>query len=79
MTEDQKAISVVLELLVASRQVPRTRQWIGDELRMAGRRTDVPTLLDLMERRGLVEATDDSLGVRRYRISPAGVAALLDQ
>lgn len=78
MTEDQKSTAVVLELLSASRQVPRTRAWIADELRLAGRRTDTATLLDLMEERGLIFSDTDSLGLRRYSITPHGQAALLD-
>jgi hypothetical protein len=78
MTEDQKAISLVLEVLAASRQVPRTRAWIADELRLAGRRTDTPTLLEEMERRGLIFSDSDSLGIRRYLISDTGLQALAD-
>lgn len=76
MTEDQKAIAVVLEILAASRAVPRTRAWIGDELRLAGRRTDTATLLESMERSGLIFSDEDSLGQRRYLISPRGETAL---
>lgn len=78
MTEDQKATAVVLEVLSASRQVPRTRSWIADELRLAGRRTDTATLLEIMEQRGLIFSDTDSLGVRRYLITPTGQAALRD-
>jgi hypothetical protein len=78
MTEDQKAISVVLEILAASRQVPRTRAWIGDELRLAGRRTDTATLLEHMEKCGLIFSDTDSLGLRRYLLTPSGLAALAD-
>lgn len=76
MTEDQKAISVVLEVLAASKGVPRTRGWIGDELRMAGRRTDTSSLLDRMVRDGLVEREDDALGLARYTITREGKEAL---
>lgn len=78
MTEDQKATAVVLEVLAASRTVPRTRAWIGDELRLAGRRTDTATLLEMMELRQLIFSDADSLGVRRYLITPLGESALRD-
>lgn len=78
MTEDQKSTAVVLEILAASRTVPRTRAWIGDELRLAGRATDTATLLEEMERRALIFSDTDSLGLRRYLISPQGEAALRD-
>lgn len=78
MTEDQKSTAVVLELLAASRQVPRTRAWLADELRLAGRRTDTATLLEHMEARGLIFSDTDSLGLRRYLITPEGQSALLD-
>ena len=76
MTEDQKAMGVVLEVLSASRRVPRTRDWINDELRLAGRRTDAASLLDEMQKRGLVFWDEDSLGVRRWLLTPEGLKAL---
>ena len=79
MTEEQKSISVVLEVLAASHPIPRTRDWIATELRLAGRKTDAAALADDMECRGLIVSEPDGLGVRRYNITAAGLRALESQ
>lgn len=77
MTEDQKAKSTVLEILHASRGLPRTRQWIETELRLAGRRpSDLPCILDLMVVEDLIAKVTDRLGVTRYTITADGRDAL---
>ena len=76
MPEDQKAISTVLDLLHASRGVPRTLSWIEAELRLAGRRAETPAILDLMLDKKLVAATKDALGIRRYSLTTTGKEAL---
>ena len=79
MTEDQKAMGVILEVLAASRRVPRTWGWVAGELRLAGRRApDVPGLLERMEAAGLVAAAADDLGVRRWEVTARGLEALAD-
>jgi predicted transcriptional regulator len=78
MTEDQKAISLILDLLNASRQVPRTLAWIESEVKLAGRRCEVATILETMEESELVTKNKDAIGIRRYLITPAGRDALAD-
>jgi len=78
MTEDQKAISLILDLLQSSKRIPRTRQWIEQECFLAGRRCDLPTLLETMEERKLIESRKDALDIRRYTITPAGREALAE-
>ena len=78
MTEDQKDKSVILESLAQTRQVPRTAAWIADELKLAGRsHRDVAGLLRSLAKAGLVEETEDGLGVVRYAITQKGLEALL--
>lgn len=77
MTEDQKAISLILDLLNATR-VPRTLVWIQTEVKNAGFRFEVPSILDMMTDDGLVECQKDRLKIRRYSITPSGREALAD-
>ncbi|MEO5915574.1 MAG: hypothetical protein ABIS50_15175 [Luteolibacter sp.] len=72
MTEDQKAISLILDLLNVTRQVPRTRDWIETEVKLAGRKCDVATLLEAMADEELVEVTKDGLKIKRYTITLKG-------
>jgi len=75
MTEDQKASSLVLELLHAGK-LPRALPWISTEVRMAGFRAEVASILDLLERAGLVMSEVDALGIRRWEITMDGKEAL---
>jgi len=77
MTSDQKDKSVILDILFASRPVPRTVQYLRDELTLAGRRDrDVHTLLRDLERSEYASKTEDGLGVERWLITPKGLEAL---
>lgn len=78
MTEDQKAISLILELLAASRRIPRTLAWLETECRVAGRRCELPAILETMADAKLITSERDALKVRRYLITPAGLEALAD-
>ena len=75
MTEDQKAMSLILDVLGASRDVPRTWGWISDELKLAGRRNDAPELLDAMSEAGLVKKVPDKLMGSRWLITEEGLQA----
>lgn len=76
MTQDQKALSMLLELLHASREVPRALFWLETEMKLSGYRNEVPALLDMMEERGLAKSSRDDLGVRRWTITSKGRSAL---
>ena len=76
MTEDQKAISTVLDMLNASKGVPRTLSWIEAELRLAGRRAETPAIIDVMTDKKLVAVAKDALGIRRYSLTATGKDAL---
>lgn len=77
MTEDQKDKALLLEILHASRAMPRTAVWIENEMRLAGRRgRDIHTLLRDLERAGLCCKDEDSLGIERWLLSEAGRNAL---
>ena len=76
MTEDQKAISLVLELLHSSRGIPRTYQWLENEVKFAGRRCELPTILAAMTDDHLIAADKDALRIIRYTLTPAGREAL---
>jgi hypothetical protein len=76
MTSDQKALSMILELLHASREVPRALPWIETELRLSGYRAEVPALVDVLEEKGLAQRSRDDLGVRRWTITSKGRRAL---
>ena len=76
MTSDQKALSMILELLQASREVPRALSWIEAELRLSGYRAEVPALMDQLEEKGLAQSARDDLGVRRWTITAKGRRAM---
>lgn len=76
MTEDQKAASLILEILHASKAVPRTYAWIESEVKRAGYRFEVATMLEILREGKLVAREKDGLGIYRYTITPAGKEAL---
>ena len=76
MTEDQKACSLILDLLAASRLVPRTMVWILHEMKRAGVAAEVSTLLEILREGKLIMREKDGLGVYRYSITAAGKEAL---
>ncbi len=77
MTEDQKDKSLLLDLLAASHPLPRTPQWLADEMALAGRpRRDIHLLLRALVAAGLAAEHLDPLGVLRYTITPAGREAI---
>jgi hypothetical protein len=76
MTEDQKAISLILDLLQSSKGVPRTVPWIEAEMKLAGRRCELPALLEQLSDSKLITSERDALRIRRYTITPAGRDAL---
>lgn len=76
MTEDQKAVSLILDLLKASQGVARTQEWIAQEMRLAGRRADIPALLEILLDGKLIATERDALRIRRYTITAAGKEAL---
>ena len=78
MTDDQKAISLVLDLLSASKGVPRTLLWLDTEVRHAGRRCELPAILEQMTDAKLITSAKDALKIRRYTITPNGSRALSD-
>jgi hypothetical protein len=76
MTEDQKAASLILEILHASKAVPRTFAWIESEVKRAGYRVEVATMLEILRDGKLVAREQDALKIYRYTITPAGKEAL---
>ena len=77
MTEDTKSISLILDLLNATR-VPRTLAWIETEMKLAGRRCETPTILEDMTDKELLHSRKDGLGIRRWSITSKGREALAD-
>lgn len=76
MTEDQKNMSAVLDILAASKEVPRPWGYIHDELRLMSRQCDdVPALLEAMEAAGLVAARKDAIHGKRWTITKEGLLA----
>ena len=76
MTEDQKAASLILELLHASKTWPRTYAWLESEVKRSGYRFEVPTMLEILREGKLIAREKDALGIYRYTITPAGKEAL---
>lgn len=76
MTEDQKAASLILEILHASKAWPRTYAWIESEVKRAGYRFEVGTMLEILREGKLIAREKDGLGIYRYTITPAGKEAL---
>lgn len=75
MTEDQKAMSLILELLHAAKGVPVAATRLAQEAKYCGHRNEITGVLDLMEERALIERFPDSLGIRRYTLTAAGKEA----
>lgn len=75
MTEDQKAMSLILELLHAAKGVPVAATRLAAEAKYCGHRNEISGVLDQMEERELIERFPDALGVRRYVLTPAGKEA----
>lgn len=76
MTEDQKAASLILEILHASKAVPRTYHWVESEVKRAGYRCEVATMLEILREGKLITREKDALSIFRYTITPAGKEAL---
>lgn len=72
MTEDQKAMSLILELLHAAKGVPVAMSRLVSEVKYCGFRNEISGVLDLMEDRELIAKVPDGLGVRRYVMTDAG-------
>jgi predicted transcriptional regulator len=72
MTEDQKANCCILEILQASKGVPRETHYIAQQMRLAGRPAEVPTLLEMLLELELVTGEKNELGVRRWSITAKG-------
>jgi hypothetical protein len=75
MTEDQKAMSLILELLHASKGVPVAASRLASDAKYCGFRNDLTGVLDLMEERKLIKRFPDGLGVRRYLMTESGKEA----
>lgn len=76
MTEDQKAMSLILELLHAAKGVPVAMSRLSADVKYCGYRNEISGVVDLMEDRGLVARFPDSLGIRRYVLTEDGKEAL---
>lgn len=76
MTEDQKAASLILELLHASKAWPRTYAWLESEVKRAGYRFELASMLEILREGKLIAREKDALGIYRYLITPAGKDAL---
>jgi hypothetical protein len=75
MTEDQKAMSLILELLHAAKGVPVAETRLAADVRYCGFRNEIPGVLRRMVRDGLIEELEDGLGIVRYVMTPAGKEA----
>ena len=76
MTEDQKATSLILELLHAAKGVPVAASRLAAEVKYCGFRNDIAGVLRRMVRDGLAEEMEDGLGILRYTITADGKEAL---
>lgn len=72
MTEDQKAISLILELLHAAKGVPVPRTRLEADAKYCGYRMEIATILEIMEEKKLITRETDTIGIRRYTITTAG-------
>lgn len=79
MTEDQKAMSLILELLAAAKGVPVAYKRLEQDVKYCGYRMELHGILDELATRKLVKGKRDGLGVVRYTITPAGKEALDEQ
>lgn len=75
MTEDQKAMSLILELLHASKGVPVAESRLASEVRYCGFRNEIHGVLRRMVKDKLIAETEDGLGIVRYVMTPAGKEA----
>lgn len=76
MTEDQKATSLLLELLAAAKGVPVAASRLAAEVKYCGFRNEISGVLRRMVKDGLAEEMEDGLGILRYTITPAGKEVL---
>jgi hypothetical protein len=76
MTEDQKAMSLLLDLLHAAKGVPVAHTRLSADVKYCGYRNDITAILDLMEEKKLIARFPDSLGIRRYTLTAKGKEAL---
>lgn len=67
---------MILEILHASRGVPRTYAWVEAETRRAGYRMELATMLEILREGKLITREKDGLGIYRFTITPAGKEAL---
>lgn len=75
MTEDQKAMSLILELLHAAKGLPVAKTRLESDVKYCGYRNEISGVLDLMEERQLIARFPDGLGVRRYTMTEKGKEA----
>jgi hypothetical protein len=75
MTEDQRAMSFLLELLHSARGLPVTGERLAADLRACGYRNDISGILRRMKKDGLLEEQEDGIGILRYRLTKAGKEA----
>lgn len=75
MTEDQKAMSLILELLHAAKGVPVPASRLANDVKYCGFRNEISGILDMMEERDLIARFPDALGVRRYVLTDTGKEA----
>jgi DNA-binding HxlR family transcriptional regulator len=75
MTEDQKAMSLILELLHAAKGVPVADTRLAQEVRYCGFRNEISGILRRMVREELIEEMEDGLGIVRYVLTKAGKEA----
>lgn len=76
MTEDQKAMSLILELLHAAKGVPVADTRLAQEVKLCGFRNEIHGVLRRMVKDGLIDSLEDGLGIVRYVMMPAGKEAL---
>ncbi len=76
MTEDQKAMSLILELLHAAKGVPVAATRLAQEVKLCGFRNEIHGVLRRMVKDGLIDEIEDGLGIVRYVMTPAGKEAL---
>jgi predicted transcriptional regulator len=75
MTEDQKAMSLILELLQAAKGVPLPDTRLIKEVKLCGFRNEITGILRRMVKDKLIAEDEDALGIMRYSMTPAGKEA----
>jgi hypothetical protein len=75
MTEDQKAMSLILELLNAAKGVPVPDTKLAQEVKLCGFRNEISGVLRRMVKDKLIDEVEDRLGIVRYLMTPAGKEA----